>query len=374
MLKGGTPANLLTIYEDDGNIYQYGNEPAHQGSSTPCGKFQPKPPSDVFTPGDAVQTESGPLRWRVEAEVAGPVGMTYRIVYTLLASESLVRISVSGGAPPNPAAGLPPNTTVVTTFPAIAADGVTPGTHLIYGTAHHYHEDAVTAYWQPPLFKATHNFLMPAGPGATFPLAAIYHDGMPAWACHDGVLIGSLFRNTDGDQRAAFGTDGDIHSQRYALRISATALDPAQGTPLVESLQVTNPLRAALASPGVRTAWPTTLPSSTSLASATSPALVRVARPMGRVKSAEGPPIQARVALRIYRPDANGTPTSVQVSMPILQLASGVTAALVTALEDPIANAPDVAVNGDTLVVLAGFAVTTAAVTATRPGSAAASS
>jgi len=353
-------ANLLVIYHDTGNLYQYGNEPMQASPDPEFGKFEPR--KQPLTAGKATQTEFGPLRWRVEAEVIGPHKIKYLIVYTLIAGESIVRISVTGSAPTH--------TTVVTTFPAIATDGTTDATHLIYGTAHHFHEDAATPYWNGPTFKATHDFLMPAADtAATFALAAIYHDGMPAWACDQGMVLGSLFRNTPGGPRGASGTDSDTHTQTYALRISTTALDQAQGTPLVEALQITRPLRAALASAGNRSESPVTMKPSASLASVTSPALIRVTRPMGEVKSVANYALapQAQVALRIYRPDADGTETSVEVTMPMLTSASQATGTLITALEQLIPNAPEVTVNGDVLTVPTSFAITTIAVTATRP-------
>jgi alpha-mannosidase len=350
LLPTDAAANLLQIYDDIGNLYQYGNELG-------AGGFAPQ--KTGLTAGKAVQKEFGPLRWRVEAELHGANDSTYRVEYTLIIGESLVRIKVTGSAPAS--------TTVVASFPAIATDGQTKATHLIYGTAHHFHEDAAPPYWQGPMFKATHDFLMPAaGSGSIFALAAIYHCGTPAWACNDGVLLGSLFRNTNGQQRGAAGTDSDTHVQRYALRLSTTALDPTQGTPLVEALQAMNPLRAA-ASPGNNPENPVTLQASASLASAQSPALVRVTRPMGQLKSPACTSPAAQVALRIYRPDADGSSSSVEVTMPILTSASNATAALVTALEDPIGNAPALTVNVDAMNVPANFAVTTVALTATRP-------
>jgi hypothetical protein len=150
-----------------------------------------------------------------------------------------------------------------------------------------------------PVFKATHNFLMPAAPGsgATFALAAIYHDGMPAWACSDGQILGSLFRNTDGTQRGASGTDTDTHTQRYALRISTTPLDPRTGQPLTEALEFAQPLMTAVASPSNQPESPVTLQGSASLASAPAPALVRVVRPMGVETSAVGTAPGAFIAL-----------------------------------------------------------------------------
>jgi alpha-mannosidase len=146
VLLNGAAANLLQSYHDNGNIYQYGNEPDAGGTFTAR--------TNAFKAGKAAQTEFGPLRWRVEAEVTGPDKINYLIAYTLIAGESLIRMSVTGSAHPI--------TTVVATFPAIATDGVTKGTHLTYGTAHHFHEDAAPAYWDGPMFKATHNFLMPS--------------------------------------------------------------------------------------------------------------------------------------------------------------------------------------------------------------------
>jgi alpha-mannosidase len=354
VLPKNTAANLLQIYQDSGNIYQYGNEPNAGGN------FQPN--TGALTAGSAVQTENGPLRWRVKASLTGPNNTEYLIEYTLIVGESLVRMKVTGSAPSG--------STVVTTFPASTTDGSTKATHLIYGTAHHFHEDAAPAYWTGPTFKATHDFLIPAfgSAGVVCPLAAIYHSGMPSWACNDGTILGSLFRNTDGMSRGAAGTDSDTHTQRYALRISASPLDPAQGTPLIESLQVTTPLRAVLASTANQPESPVTLPVSASLASVPAPAVIRVTRPMGEPRSAAKTPAQGQVAIRLYRPDANGEETPVQLTMPVLTSASSATAQLVTALEQPIDNAPAVSfTNNNVLTVPAKFAVTTIAVTATRP-------
>jgi len=345
-------ANLLQIYQDAGNLYQYGNEVSE--TFTPYG--------NPFFPNEAVQTEFGPLRWRVVANLTGPGDLPYVIEYSLLVGEPVIRMKVTGSAPSG--------STVMTSFTARTTDGATNATHLIYGTAHHFHDDAVPEYWSGPTFKATHNFLMPVAdePGVVIPLAAIYHSGMPAWACYEGTMLGSLFRNTDGNQRAAAGTDSDTHTQRYALRIANSQLDPTQGVPLIEALQVTTPLRAELASPGNQPELPIVLPSSTSLASASSPALIRVIRPMGEPTTAEQTPPQGQVAIRLYVPNANGTEVPVQVTMPVLTNASTPTAELVTALEEPISGAAALSFNNvNVLTVPTKSAVTTVAVTATRP-------
>jgi alpha-mannosidase len=359
LLANGAKANVLQSYDDTGNLYQYGNEPmsSYSGSN---GTFRLR--HGGLTAGKAWLTEAGPLRWRAEAQVLGTNGLVYQLSYTLLKDEPLVRMEITGSAPQA--------TTMVTAFPATAMDGVTQATRLTYGTAHHFHTDEAPAYWTGPVFKATHNFLMPAAPGsgATFALAAIYHDGMPAWACSDGQLLGSLFRNTDGAQRGASGTDTDTHTQRYALRISTTPLDPRTGQPLTEALEFAQPLVAAVASPSNQPESPVTLQSSASLASAPAPALVRVVRPMGVETSAVGTAPGASIALRIYRPDANGTQTAVAVTLPELTTASTASAALVTALEEPIPNAPPVSLNGNVLSVPTTGALTTVQLSFSRSG------
>ena len=346
-------ANLLQLYDDTGNLYQFGNEPQTDGAFTPN--------AGGLTAGNATQTEFGPLRYSVEAVVNGPNDIGYRIVYSLIAGESMVRIAVTGSAPAN--------TTVVTRFPALATDGSTAATHLVYGTPHHFHADSAPAYWKGPTFKATHLFLMPAADNgsATFALAAIYHNGMPAWACYREQLIGSLFRNANGTKRGAAGSDTDVHTQHFALRISMTPLDPTDGTPLVEALQYANPLHAAIADRSDKAEQPIILPASQSLASTPAPALIRVARPMGNVRSASGQPIQGQIALRIYRPNADGTAATVQVTMPVITTTSDASPTLVTALEEPIPAAPAIIVNDTGISVPAPFAVTTFTIAATRP-------
>lgn len=359
LLTNGAKANVLQSYNDTGNLYQYGNEPMSTWPGS-AGTFQPR--SGVLTAGKAWLTEAGPLRWRAEAQVLGANGLVYQLSYTLLKDEPLVRMELTGSAPPA--------TTMVTTFPATAMDGATQATRLTYGTAHHFHTDEAPAYWTGPVFKATHNFLMPAAPGsgATFALAAIYHDGMPAWACSAGQILGSLFRNTDGGQRGASGTDSDTHTQRYALRISTTPLDPRSGQPLTEALEFAQPLMAAVASPSNQPESPVMLKGSASLASVPAPALIRVARPIGVDTSAEGNAPGASIALRIYRPDANGAQTTVAVTLPELTTASAASAKLVTALEEPTANAPPVNLNHNVLSVPTTGALTTVQLSFSRSG------
>lgn len=127
-----------------------------------------------------------------------------------------------------------------------------------------------------------------------------------------------------------------------------------------------NPLRAAIASPANQPENPVILPASASLASTQSPALVRVARPMGQVKSPACTSTGAGVALRIYQPNADGSQSSVDLTLPVLTKSSNAAATLVTALEEPIPNAAELTVDVNTVSVPTSFAITTVAVTATR--------
>jgi hypothetical protein len=89
---------------------------------------------------------------------------------------------------------------------------------------------------------------------------------------------------------------------------------------------------------------------------------------MGEPRSASGTYAAGQVAIRLYQPGATGQETSVQLTMPVLTSASNATAELVTALEQPIENAPALTfTNINVLTVPTKFAVTTVAVTATRP-------
>jgi hypothetical protein len=146
-----------------------------------------------------------------------------------------------------------------------------------------------------------------------------------------------------------------------------TPLDPSQGTPLVEALQYANPLQAAIADRSDEAEKPIVLPASQSLASTPAPALIRVARPMGNVLSRASQPIRGQLALRIYRPDADGSPATVQVTVPVITTTSDASATLVTALDEPIPDPPAVVVSGTGITVPAPFAVTTFTIAATRP-------
>ena len=114
---------------------------------------------------------------------------------------------------------------------------------------------------------------------------------------------------------------------------------------VIEALQATTPLRAELASVGNQPEYPIELPGSTSVASVSSPALIRVTRPMGEPTTAEKTQPQGQVAIRLYVSNANGTEVPVQVTMPVLTNASTPAAALVTALEEPISGAAALSFN-----------------------------
>lgn len=354
-------ANEIRIYQDEGSIYKFGMEPGGLGWTLQDG---------ALSAGSAVQLEFGPLRWRVIATlIDNATGDTFQLTYSLIKGESLVRMSLTGKAPSR--------TSVVAAFPAVATDG-TSATHLTYGTPHHWHEDAAPPYWSGPTFKPTHDFLLPTADtaGMTFPLAAVYHGGVPAWACAagsggQGEILGCLLRNTPGTQNGACGTDSDEHTVSYALRVSSEALDPSSGTPLAEALAFSHPLRVAVAQPANAPEAPVTVGPSGSLAS-TDSGMLRVARPQGEIP---GPPATrpneqpvAGCALRLYRADADGSALDVALTLGALGDQQTVESAeLVSALEDPIQGAPDVAVSTNVLTVPTSQALTTVQVRVQRP-------
>lgn len=158
--------NSIRLYEDDGNIYQFGNEPLQQGA---CKKFADS--STVLTAGPGRWIEYGPIRWHFQATVTGTYTNTsqnesqpvsYTLDYLVYSGEAAVRMRLTGAAPAQ--------ATVVTAFslpPAVAAAGMT------YGTANHYDDHEPVAYWQPPTFRATHAFVQAGGTAG--PGLAIYH-------------------------------------------------------------------------------------------------------------------------------------------------------------------------------------------------------
>jgi alpha-mannosidase len=320
LLAANATANDLVFYEDDGDLYAFGNEyPGTTFKSTQV----------TFTTSGSGQgatvLEQGPLRVRLRTVVAvtefGNAG-TYVREYCLVAGEPFLRMTTTGASPQY--------YSVMTAFPLAQKVDT-----LVHGTGCHWTEVQPYPNWTPPVFQATHLFAIPQHERLT--LGAIYHHDVPAWSYDsNGVLLGCLLRNTPGVDRGASGHDFGRHTLRYAFRIASSLKPPQSAQPLAEALNYVQPPAATLIrydlthDPLDKAAEdpPMTLPQSGSLASVDSPGVILAAKP--------GDVVPGTLVLRLYQP--TNAPQSLSVT-----LGSGKPSAViaVTALEDPIAeNAP----------------------------------
>jgi alpha-mannosidase len=358
--------NSIHVYDDSGNIYQFGNEPLTR--NTP-GTFAD---SGTVLAADAGEwIELGPVRWHFRATLTGSHGQTpvsCTLDYLLYAGEPVLWMRVTGTAAPS--------TTVLTAFD-LAAPG-SAGYNLTYGTAHHYDDNLPVRYWDDPTFRATHDFVQTTG-SVDGPELAIYHQGVPAWGTISsdakGQLLGALLRNTDGWDRGAAGTDPGVHTLEYA--VGGADLSPATGDPLRMALTVSNPLVAAVP-PVNRPTAGISLPPQASLATITSPpaGILRLARtrPGGSVVTIPAQPDyyaeRKSYILRVYLPASFGA--AVEISVPSLPdpglpgYDPDLAAVAVSALEEPVTDGPDVTVSGSTLSFTSKLALTTVQLTATR--------
>ncbi|MBX3588112.1 MAG: hypothetical protein KF796_15870 [Ramlibacter sp.] len=334
----------LAVYKDNGNLYQFGNEPVgYNGGSEGTFSLQ-RTITNVLS---AEVVEYGPVRWRFAVQLSDTLtGFSYGVVYTLVAGESFLRVSVSGRAPDNSSA-------VVVLFPMVDPTGNQPD-GLAHGTPTHWDDVEPVRYWQGPTFQATHDFVLPTFQG--HPFAGFYHGGMTAWCRDQGApgvtqppvntILGTLFRSANGTQRGAAGTDGDVHTQEFAVGVPGTAgLDPATGIPLKNGTSFATPLavhpmetRAVGDSPTRRQ----TLPESLSLAGITSgPGILRAARPQAGSAGQPAPTNSISqqslfsTVLRVYNPGN----TSAALTLQAPACRSPLTASLVTALELPLQTA-----------------------------------
>lgn len=314
----GDTANLLELWNDTGNIYQFGNE-FTSGCST--GELSRKA---VLQGGDAKQIEAGPVRWRFAADLSDGA-YRYTTQYDLVRGETLVRITTAGAAPQY--------SSVLASFKIQGSGGQLANT-LEYGTSYHWENRDPQQSWSGPTFRASHDFaelVTPAGEA----LAAVYHNGIPAWTLDSGTLRGCLLRNTPGSQRAASGTDSDSHTQRYTLDVGPRRA--VTGQPLQTALYASTPIFAAVV--GATTG---TLPEAAQLASVSQ-------RDAGlRVAKIDPPTTEDRsLILRIHQARNDSQPLS--VDLPFLRRQRLVVAEIVTTLETaPDRAAPPVSVTGTT--------------------------
>jgi hypothetical protein len=192
--------------------------------------------SSVNSNGTAQLVENGPIRWRFNATLKDLFGNSYATQYELIRGESLVRINTTGAAPQNE------GWTVMASFPMQAADG-SRGTVLEYGTASFWEDREPQKSWSGPTFRASHDFAQLATTRQnSTAVAAVYHNGMPAWTINGTTLHGVLLRNTPGTDRAASGTDNGVHSQHYTLDVQSSLANT--GYPLRTALYAHTPFHS----------------------------------------------------------------------------------------------------------------------------------
>jgi alpha-mannosidase len=315
-VQPGAPANRIGLWQDDGNIYQFGMEfIAPQGCST--GTFAPN--SSLNATGPASLVENGPIRWRFNVALNDTFGNLYSTQYDLVRGETLVRINTTGAAPHQPGGW-----SVMASFPMRTADGAT-ATALEYGTAYFWEDREPQKSWAGPTFRASHDFANLVTTQGGTAVGAVYHNGIPAWTINATTLHGVLLRNTPGGHRGAAGTDNGTHSQYYTLDVQSQLANT--GHPLRTSLYAQTPLRAV---PLDLSQDASKMPAAAQLASVT---------PLD-VVLAVGKTTNGSLVLRVQR--SNSTNQDVEVDLPWRFNTSGPLPSIVSALETPIDSAPPV--------------------------------
>ena len=310
LLGNGAVGNDLVFYEDYGNLYQFGNEIL-------CFPFQVTT-VNVTTSGPglgATILEQGPVRVRLQTVVSVSLSsgshrfsnQTYTREYCLAAGEPFLRMTTTGAAPSY--------FSVMTAFPLAQ-----PVTEIVHGTPCHWTSQQPYPLWNPPVFRPTHNFVLPYANGRM--LAAVYHGDVPAWSFDgNGNLLGCLLRNTPNTGRGAYGSDSKQHTLHYVLRSPNALGNAATGQPLREAMNYTTPVLA-----GIVPANPMrVLPTIGFLASVSEPGVILAAKP--------GDVTPGTLILRLYQP--TNSPLTLNVTLGRGRPASVVP---VTALEDPITD------------------------------------
>jgi alpha-mannosidase len=287
MLSSSPPAvaNVPLFYQDNGDPYKFGNE---TGTT-----FQQS--SATFTTG-TVTLDEGDVMITVTitgsftiAGVTAPEEFTR--VYSLALGEPFLRMKTTGAAP----AGC----SVFVEFPLAS-----PVDTIVHGTPYHWDtKPAQPTYnrshgWTPPIFEATHDFVIGYADGTA--LGAIYHSSLHAWAVTTGgTLIGCLLRNV----LTSFGTvvdgpcDPEPHTADYTIRIPDGIAAPTEGAQLRESLAWTSPLMAEAAS-AVSGSVPATVPTTFSLASTSDARAIITTAKAGSVPGET----TGSLVLRVYQP------------------------------------------------------------------------
>ncbi|HXU36179.1 MAG TPA: hypothetical protein VN937_07420 [Blastocatellia bacterium] len=351
LLASNGLGNDLVFYEDGGDIYEFGNE--YVSNDQTCFQSQQVAYETSGAGLGATVLEEGPVRVRLQTVVSVQVSGSayiYTREYALVSGEPFLRMKTTGAAPSG--------YSVMTAFPLSAEVNT-----IVHGTACHWTSVQPLTLWDPPVFQSAHRFLLPQAESTI--LGAVYHRDVPAWAFSGasdkvlppGVLIGCLLRNTPGGPHGAKGSDNATHTLHYAFRIYDGLGDPASGQPLSEALNYTMPAVAALINTiGIAEGSPAvTLPESGFLASIDSPGVILAAKP--------GDVSPETMVLRLYQPTNSNASQTLSVTLGTGQ-PSQVTA--VTALEDPIANAPVIPINENGFTIDVTTALNTVAITPAR--------
>ncbi|HEX2123723.1 MAG TPA: hypothetical protein VHL59_18995 [Thermoanaerobaculia bacterium] len=311
--------NVLSVWEDGGNIYTFGYE-----CSDPS--FSPAPTKQTAQ-GAPLCERAGDLYAAVTVSLTLNVDGTdypYTLRYSLTAGDPFVSISITGAAPSgHTSTSSSTGTSVFVHFPFKGG----PLDRMEHGTPNHWD-------WKEPatlgtgayqrVFEPTHNFVTAWAGGSA--LGAIYHGGVPAWALDGSTLTGCILRNTPDQGCASYyatGSDRDVHTITFALRIGDGVEHAESGKVLREALSYNNPLFCAAAAAGA-----STLERTASLASSDT-ALITVAK--------RGTANPDELYLRVYNPANSAQTVDLTVSAPFSSAAGA------TALERPLANADEAA-------------------------------
>lgn len=354
VVEGSTSAVLQgsanqAIYFDEsanssnGDMYKFANE---LGAT-----FDTEPAQFSLTSVEVV--ENGPVRARVIVKgnytVNGNPQFTRE--YLIVVDEPFLRMKATSAAP-NPYS-------VFVMFPFSTGDIDT----IFHGTPYHWDtkpsQPVVNTYkgWVPPIFSATHDFVMPSSAGTI--LGAIYHAHLPAWAItgDNKSLIGCLLRNptNDKDPQQAPG-DPDSHTLEYALRVPSGLSEPTSATPQKESLAYSTPLQACVAGGSAAGS----LAANFSMANLSVSNAYVTAVKTGTVTG----PALGQIIIRVYQPALQGQ--QLMLTLPPAPAGQHWQATGITALETALSAAKqttlNVAVNGNQISFFAERAITTLAV------------
>ncbi|KAJ7200318.1 hypothetical protein GGX14DRAFT_660177 [Mycena pura] len=273
--------------------------------------------------GPAILLENGPIRWRFNATLKDTFQNLYTTQYELVRDETLVRIKTTRAAPQQ--AG---RWSVVTSFPMRMGEGATASA-MEYGTAYSWEDRDPQKSWNGLTFRASHDFAQLITTQGGSAVAAVYHNGIPAWTINvtASTLHGVLLRYTPDGNRAAQGTDSGTHSQHYTLDVLSQLAKT--GHPLRMSQYSQTPLHAVRLGP---TQHAVKLPSEAQLASILSLASGSVL--------AVGKTNDNKLVLRIQR--SNPVDEEVIITLPWHPFAPRPKPSIVSALETPIDTAPPV--------------------------------